>query len=131
MDARQYDVQRYAGGNMSTRTQTLIAAFALLASGGTALAADQQAFFNQQRQITDGYYPQYNVVPRNVAPTSESSRAMQAWLDAERVADSNGSRPVPFASVTVSPVRPMESAQTSTPGSQAGASATTEVSTGE
>jgi hypothetical protein len=116
---------------MNIRTQTLIAAFALAASGGTALAADQQAFFNQQRQITDGYYPQYNVVPRNVGPTSEASRAEQAWLDAERVADSNGSRPVPFAAVTVSPVHPVAPALASTPGSQAGASVTTEVSTGE
>ena len=81
---------------MNIRTSTIIAALAIAASGGSALAADQKAFFEQQREITDGYYPQYNVVPTPARqkPDTVVQRAETDWLNQERINDSNGSRPV-------------------------------------
>jgi len=49
---------------MSSRKQKVVMAALVLATAASALgarAADQNAFFEQQREISDGYYPQYTV----------------------------------------------------------------------
>lgn len=65
---------------MNSRKQRVLMAGVVLAAAAStfgARAADQSAFFEQQREITDGYYPQYVVTdpsaaaePTEVAPTS-------------------------------------------------------------
>src|SRR5260370_22243738 len=55
----------------------------LLAGSVTALGAradDQSAFFDQQRQITDGYYPQYTAKDTSKSQTPESDAAEAMWF---------------------------------------------------
>jgi hypothetical protein len=71
---------------MNTRTRTLIAA-AWVAAAATvsAHAADQDAAFEQQLQITDGYYPQYTVHPteRQTKPETERQAREDAFLEGQ------------------------------------------------
>jgi hypothetical protein len=49
---------------MKSRKHAVLMAGVILAAAAGSLgarAADQSAFFEQQREITDGYYPQYGV----------------------------------------------------------------------
>lgn len=95
---------------MNTRIRTIFMAVALAAAAtamgsqaaGQPGSADQGDYFGQQRQITDGYYPQYSVVvtPARVRPATQAQAAEDKWLDKERAADSNGSKPVRFSSPT-------------------------------
>ena len=83
---------------MKTRTRTALmaVAFAATAAALVSQAADQGNWFEQQRMISDGYYPQYTVAPRVTKPESPRTAAENAWLEKERIADSYGSKPVPF-----------------------------------
>src|ERR1700682_3453237 len=85
---------------MSNRTKTLLMAGALIAatSALSSQAADQSAFFDQQRQITDGFYPQYTVQPTPALQKPQTARqvAESRWLDLERAQGSTSVAPVPF-----------------------------------
>ncbi|HEX4782212.1 MAG TPA: hypothetical protein VH301_15730 [Usitatibacter sp.] len=85
---------------MNTRTRTLLAAAAWLAvaSATGARAADQSAFFDQQRQISDGYYPTYTVsaTPQREKPETRHQALEDRWLVRERAMGSGVVAPVPF-----------------------------------
>jgi hypothetical protein len=85
---------------MNTRTRTILLAGALVAAASSlgAQAADQSAFFAQQRQITDGYYPQYTVVPTPARskPAAAHTLAEDQWYGRERAQGSGSVAPVPF-----------------------------------
>lgn len=80
---------------MNTHSRYILigAALAMATAGLTAQAADQSGYFEQQRMITDGYFPQYTAVPRHHKPESQWTVAQNAHFEKERVADSNGSKP--------------------------------------
>ena len=62
---------------MNSRKQKILMAAMVFAAAANALgarAADQNAFFEQQREISDGYYPQY--------PVKEPSSSATASADA-------------------------------------------------
>jgi hypothetical protein len=84
---------------MNTRAKTILmaAALAAAASALSSQAADQDAFFEQQRQLTDGYTPPFNVVPTpaRTKPATAYQIAEDNWLTAER-ARGLGSLPTPF-----------------------------------
>jgi hypothetical protein len=86
---------------MTILTRSLLAAFALATAASAANAAqpvDQHALVDPQRQITDGYYPGYNVVPGSIRPATAAQRA-----EGQRGSDPSGSRPVhlhPVVTVT-------------------------------
>jgi hypothetical protein len=84
MHSRQSD-EHFAEENiMNTRTRTLIAtAWVAAAATFSAQAADQDASFTQQLQITDGYYPQYTVHPteRQAKPETERQAREDAFLE--------------------------------------------------
>jgi hypothetical protein len=74
-------------------------AFIAAASALSSQAADQSAYFAQQRQITDGYYPQYSVdpTPARAKPATSHQVAENEWLTRERARGSGpGVAPVPF-----------------------------------
>jgi len=83
---------------MSTRARSSFvhALFATAALAGLGAHAADPGFFEEQRMISDGYYPQYNVVPRQSKPESARTAAQNDWLVRERIADSDGSKPQPF-----------------------------------
>ena len=85
---------------MKSLTLKTLVGIALIAGAASAQAAGSSDYFEQQRMISDGYYPQYNVVPRATKPESAHTAAENAWFVKERIADSNGSRPVPFVAPT-------------------------------
>lgn len=84
--------------NIRTRTILMTAAITAAAASLTATAADQHAFFEQQRQITDGYHPQYAVRERAAAkkPATPRQIAENRWLELERARGSGNVKPVPF-----------------------------------
>ncbi len=84
---------------MNTLKKTILVAVAMSAAA-TALgsqAADQSAFFEQQRMLTDGYTAPFNVVPtkRSMTPATPYQAAETKWLTAE-VARGPGSLPTRF-----------------------------------
>ena len=85
---------------MNSRTKTLVMAGALLAAtfAASSQAADQSDYFAQQRQITDGFYPQYAVQPTPARAKSETARqtAENEWFERERAQGSGFVAPVPF-----------------------------------
>jgi hypothetical protein len=84
---------------MNTLTKSILLAAALSATAAalSAQAADQSAFFEQQREMTDGYTPPFNVVPTRAQtkPATAYQIAEDNWLTAER-ARGPGSLPTPF-----------------------------------
>ena len=105
---------------MNTRAKMIFMAVSL-AVGGSALdsqAADQSAFFEQQREMTDGNYVQYNVVPSPARskPATPHQIAEDNWLTAER---SRGQGvpvtpfpvPAPVAKAPVKPATPYQAAE--------------------
>ena len=95
---------------MNTRTRTLLAAAASLAilSATGAHAADQSAFFDQQRMISDGYYPTYTVKPtpqREKVATLHQEQENQ-WFGRERAQGSGVVAPVPFPVPAVVAAKP-------------------------
>jgi hypothetical protein len=87
----------------SPRANLVHTLFAVAAFAALSVQAAPD-YFEQQRQITDGYYPQYNVAPRVTRPESARTAAENDWFVRERIADSNGSKPqqfVPPASTSV------------------------------
>jgi hypothetical protein len=91
---------------MNTRTKSILMAAALAAatSALSSQAADQSAYlekqnayFEQQRQLTDGYSPPFNVVPtaRSLKPATPYQIEENKWLTAER-ARGLGTLPTPF-----------------------------------
>ena len=89
---------------MNGRTRTILTAvaFAATAAALVARAADTVEWFEQQRMISDGYYPQPPVAPRATKPQTPRAGAENAWLEKERTSDSNVSKPVPFTSPSAS-----------------------------
>jgi hypothetical protein len=81
---------------MRSITRKILMGAAFTAAAAAITAQADPDYYEQQRQITDGYYPQYNVVPRAQKPASPRTAAEDAWFDKERVSDSNGSKPVQF-----------------------------------
>ena len=83
--------------NTGTKTILIAAALAAATSALSSQAADQSAFFEQQRQLTDGYTPPFNVVPTpaRTKPATAYQIAEDNWLTAER-ARGLGSLPTPF-----------------------------------
>ncbi len=84
---------------MNTRTKTLMAgALVAAASALSSHAADQSAFFAQQMQITDGYYPRYTVQPTPARTKAASERTLEEdqWYGRERAQGSGVVAPVPF-----------------------------------
>jgi hypothetical protein len=103
---------------MNTLTKTILVTVAMSAAA-TALssqAADQSAFFEQQRMLTDGYTAPFNVVPtkRSMTPATPYQAAETKWLTAE-LARGPGSLPTPFPvpekNVAVAKAPSKESAQ--------------------
>jgi hypothetical protein len=85
---------------MNTRMRMILMAGALAAAASSlgSQAADQSAFFEQQRQITDGYYPQYTVVPTPARSKPATARTLQEdqWYGRERAQGSGNVAPVQF-----------------------------------
>src|SRR5258708_37606310 len=84
---------------MNTLKKTILVAVAMSAAA-TALgsqAADQSAFFEQQRMLTDGYTAPFNVVPtkRSMTPATPYQIPETNWLTAE-LARGPGRLPTPF-----------------------------------
>ncbi|HWH41310.1 MAG TPA: hypothetical protein VNU21_15805 [Usitatibacter sp.] len=88
--------------NIRTCNKLIGAALAVATAGLTAQAADQSRYFEEQRMISDGYFPQYNVAPRHHKQESAWTAAQNAQFVKERIADSNGSKPQKY----VGPARP-------------------------
>ena len=69
---------------MNTPTKSILIAGALVAAVSTvsSQAADQSAFFTQQQEMSDGYYPQYTV-PAEKPKMPETARQARedAFLD--------------------------------------------------
>ncbi len=84
---------------MNTLTKTILMAVAMSAAAAAlnSQAADQSAFFEQQRMLTDGYTAPFNVVPtaRSMKPATPYQAAETKWLTAE-LARGPGSLPTPF-----------------------------------
>jgi hypothetical protein len=82
----------------STRTFLMTAAligaaFSML----NARAEDTAASFEQQLQITDGYYPQYTVHPRAAKPASAWAQLQNREFELQRAAASIDDKPVSLA----------------------------------
>jgi hypothetical protein len=90
---------------MNTRMKAVLATvmLACAASALSASAADQNTFFEQQRQITDGYYPQYNVkpTPARSKPATPHQVAESNWFAAERAWVGTASPQFPVAPAPV------------------------------
>jgi hypothetical protein len=72
--------------NMNTRNRNFLMAAILMAASATTLgaqAADQSAFFDQQRQISDGYYPQHTAKDTSNVKTPEADAAQAMWFTHE------------------------------------------------
>ena len=86
---------------MKSATKTVVMSLALFGAAlsvfNNARAADTNNWFEQQLQISDGYYPQYKVQPRVTKPASPQALLQDREFDLERASDSNGSKPVPIA----------------------------------
>jgi hypothetical protein len=98
--------------SMKMRTKTLLmaAAFAAATSAMSSQAAD---YFAVQRQITDGYYPQYDgqSAPSLAKPETLHQAQENRWFELERMRGSgNGVADIPFppppAPVASAPSRP-------------------------
>ena len=102
---------------MNTRNRILIAG-ALIASASAlgAQAANQDAFFDQQRQISDGYYPQYTVHPtaRSAKPATLHQSEEDDWLTRERAMGSGIAAPVPVPVPSTKPITGANSEPTPT-----------------
>ena len=82
----------------STRTILMTAAmigaaFSML----NARAGDTTASFEQQLQVTDGYYPQYTVHPRATKPATAWAQLQNREFELERAAASIDDKPVSLA----------------------------------
>jgi hypothetical protein len=103
---------------MNIRTRTILMAGALIAAAATAgaQAADQDAFFQRQREITDGYYPQYNVKPtaRMSKPATLHQAQEDEWLNRERAMGSGVVAPVPFPVPGTAPAATASASSTQT-----------------
>jgi hypothetical protein len=100
---------------MKIQTKSIVMAVAMATAAASALssqAADQSAFFEQQQQITDGYYPQVTIVhpapPKQLTP---HEAAESEWLTAQ-IRVGNGSGPVPFPVPKVTPAAAPRSTET-------------------
>jgi hypothetical protein len=68
---------------MNARNRKFLMAAILVAASASSLgvrADDQSAFFDQQRQITDGYYPQYTAKDTSNSQTPEADAAEAMWF---------------------------------------------------
>ena len=68
---------------MNTRNRNFLMAAMLVAASVTALGAradDQSAFFEQQREISDGYYPQYTAKDTSGTKTPGADAAQAMWF---------------------------------------------------
>jgi len=88
---------------------------ALSAASFGAQAADQSAFFDQQREISDGYYPQYRAKDTSQLETADADAKQATWFRhqlAKGTVDTYG----------LNPARPeaTETAAAGTPGHPAG-----------
>ena len=83
--------------NTLTKKIAMVAAMSAAMTALSTQAADQSAFFEQQRQLTDGYRPPFNVVPTpaRTKPATARQIAEDNWLAAER-ARGVGSPPTRF-----------------------------------
>jgi hypothetical protein len=85
---------------MNLRTRTIVTAVALAAFGSAqySRAGLQEDFLEQQRLISDGYYPQAAVQARPSAtkPATAHQLAENRWLELERARGSGNVSPVPF-----------------------------------
>jgi hypothetical protein len=95
---------------MNARTRTLLGAAAWLAIASTtgARAADQSAFFDQQRQISDGYFPTYTVkaTPQHEKAETRHQALEDQWLGRERAMGSGVVAAVPFPVPVVAAAKP-------------------------
>ena len=85
---------------MKSATKTAVISLALFGAAFSVLnarAANANSWFEQQLQVSDGYYPLYNVQPRAFKPASPQALLQDREFDLERASDSNGSKPVPIA----------------------------------
>jgi hypothetical protein len=86
---------------MKSVTLNLLTAAALFGAAFSTYAADQatrDADFAQQREITDGYYPQYTVHPRVVSSGSRQTALQDREFDLERASASvSPNKPVPLS----------------------------------
>jgi hypothetical protein len=106
---------------MNTRTRKTLIAAALIAAtfAVSAHAADQDAFFEQQREMTEGYKPPYTIHPtaRQAKPATLHQVQENDWLTQERTVGSGAVGPVPFPVPPAAPVvaaksRPVPTSQT-------------------
>jgi hypothetical protein len=82
--------------NTRIRSNFVHALFATAAIASLGAQAADSGYFEEQRAISDGYFPQYNAAPRHAKPESALTAAQNEWLIRERIADSNGSKPQQF-----------------------------------
>jgi hypothetical protein len=84
---------------MNTRAKTIVMAVALAAAASAlgSQAADQSAYFDQQRQLTDGYFPDEARLPsKPLKPATPYQTAQDKWLGAEIGVGSTSFKPIPF-----------------------------------
>ena len=81
-------------------TRTLLMAAALIGTAFSMLSAhadETAASFEQQLQISDGYYPQYTVHPRATKPATAWAQLQNREFELERAAASIDDKPVSLA----------------------------------
>ena len=80
--------------------KTILMAAALIGAAFSTLnahAEDATASFEQQLQVTDGYYPRYTVHPRVTKPASAWAELQNRELELQRIAASVDDKPVSLA----------------------------------
>jgi hypothetical protein len=98
---------------MKSITKAFVVTAALFGATFSALgarAADTTASFEQQLEMTDGYYPQYTVHPHATRPASAQTQLQDREFDLERAAASTDDKPVPLAEAARSLEQPMQTA---------------------
>jgi hypothetical protein len=91
-------------------TRTILMAAALIGAAFSMLDAradDTTASFEQQLQVTDGYYPQYTVHPRATKPATAWAQLQNREFELERAAASVDDKPVSLAQAASSLEHPV------------------------
>jgi hypothetical protein len=88
---------------MSTRIRTIVIALALAVPALSSQAADQSAYFDQQRQITDGYYPVEDAQPAPDRAETPHQAAEEKWLASQIAVGSTSFAPIPFPVPSAAP----------------------------
>ena len=93
---------------MNAKARAIVMAVAIASAAVSAQAADQSAFFEQQREMTDGYAAPSPIVstPARSKPETAHQAAENAWLTAERISDSGNHQQIPFPVPASAPEAP-------------------------